>query len=245
MNREHIDTPASLEQLDAMLAAAWDDLLSRSDFIRAIHERRVDRRLYALYMIQTYHYTLHNARNQALVGVRAMDAETHYLRFCFRHALEETGHEQMALHDLTAMGLAEPDILGADCLASTETLIAYLYWIAATGNPLRRLGYSFWAETSYQYIDPLVTKVRDDLGLPSSQMTFFVAHSAIDEKHAAEVRKLVRRCCVTEGDWQAVARVMVTSLDLTGRMLDETYDEYLKLLEHRSPGYEFLHALAA
>jgi pyrroloquinoline quinone (PQQ) biosynthesis protein C len=125
-------------------------------------------------------------------------------------------------------------------LPATETLIGYLYWISVKGNPFRRLGYSYWAESSYHHIRPLIAGVKSALGLSDSQLTFFVAHSDIDEAHAREVRTVIDRTCRTEDDWSALAEAAETSLRLTGRMLEAVYDEYERLMAGRSSRYAVL-----
>ena len=141
-----------LEALDATISATWAELLSQplaTTFLTS--PASADRRMLALYFIQAYHYTSHTARNQAAVGVSTRTTNVHYLRYVFEHALEETGHELMALHDLRALGLPieDPATDLPPPLPETEVLIAYLYYVANHGNPVQRLGYSYWAETAY------------------------------------------------------------------------------------------------
>jgi pyrroloquinoline quinone (PQQ) biosynthesis protein C len=237
---EDVTTANRFAALEKKLKASWDDLFARSRLIKTIQEGRIDKKLYAIYLMETYHYTLHNARNQALVGVRAFDIGVSYLKFCFEHATEETGHEHMALHDLLALGLPKEALKIPPPLPMTEALIAYIYWVSATGNPLRRLGYSFWAESSYDFVMPLIDRVREHLDLKPAQMTFFVAHSKIDEDHAAEVRRMIAQNCKTDQDWVDIERVMTTSLRLMGNMMEEIYAEYERLLKEQAPNYAFL-----
>lgn len=231
-----------LAQLDRTVAALWSDILAGSRLASAIREGRVDKALYAIYMLETYHYTAHNARNQALVGVRHAD-NAQYAKFCFEHAAEEVGHEKMALHDVMSIGLKQHDFEIPEPLPATEILIAYLYWISFTGNPLQRLGYSFWAENAYQYINPLVDNLRKVLDLQASQLTFFIAHSDIDADHFDEIKTIMRRACRSERDWTDIARVMETSLRLTGAMLEAVYDEYERYRDGTSDRYRFLDVL--
>jgi pyrroloquinoline quinone (PQQ) biosynthesis protein C len=238
-----IDAAGRLAALDHKLKTLWEGLFARSRLIKAAQEGRIDRQLYAIYLLETYQYTLHNSRNQALVGVRALDVSIPYLKFCFEHASEETGHEHMALHDLRALGLPREAVVIPPPLPMTEALIAYLYWVSGTGNPLRRLGYSFWAESSYDYIMPLIGGVKDKLGLTPAQMTFFIAHSKIDEDHAEQVRRMVAENCKTERDWRDVEHVLETSLRLMGAMMEDVYAEYERLQKGQSPNYAFLEAL--
>lgn len=233
------------DRLNARVEAVWNEILGRSKMVSAIREGEVDPRLYALYMIETYHYTSHNARNQALVGVTGRHIHPNYMKFCFHHAYEETGHENLALADVRSLGLdIEPDGLPKP-LPATEVLIAYLYWVAANGNPLQRLGYSFWAESSYDYINPLIGKIRSSLNLNDDQLSFFIAHSEIDSKHAEEVARIMVRHARSDQDWRDIERVMTTSLRLTGRVLDDVFETYQTVAAGSCSDYPFLDRLAA
>jgi pyrroloquinoline quinone (PQQ) biosynthesis protein C len=233
-----------LETLKARLMATWDDLLSNSRFVRTIKSGEATRTLYALYLVETFHYTRHNARNQALVGVRMSEDDRHYQKFCFDHATAEVGHELLALHDLVSLGLERSPILPPP-LPATEILIAYLYWISYQGNPLQRLGYSYWAESCYNYVRPLLRTVQQTLGLTTTQMTFFIAHAEIDAEHSRLVNSMISKKCADAADWDAVAKVMETSLRLTGRMMDEVHDEYIRLVDGQTERCAFLKALPA
>ena len=231
-----------IAHLDRVAAGLWGEILGTSPVFGAVEIGRVDRKFFALYMLETYQYTLHNARNQALVGVRSLSARPQYVQFCFEHAAEETGHELMALHDFKTLWPEGAPFEIPQPLVETEVLIAYLYWISATGNPLQRMGYSFWAESSYKYIMPTLRRLQERLGLSRHQLTFFIAHSDIDAKHAEEIERALIQGCETDADWQAVERVMTTSLRLTGRFLDGIWAEYQRLLVGAPSGYAFLNA---
>lgn len=223
------------QKLESAVAEEWKNIFDRSAFVKAILAGDFSAELYQMYMTETYHYTFHNSRNQALVGVFGQGLPIHYQKFVYHHAAEETGHEMMALHDLNSIAKKnlKPQDLPAP-LCATEALVGYLYWVSFTGNPLQRLGYSFWAENSYQYINPLVEKIRDRLSLKNSQLTFFVAHSDIDDEHAKEVQDMITQFAKTEADWRAIEDVARKSLRLTGNILDEVWAEYLAY--QRQPG---------
>jgi thiaminase len=237
------DVKKRFNRLESLLAEEWKLILEQSPLIRTIMEGKADKRLFGLYMLETYQYTYHNARNQALVGTRSGEMPVKYMKFCFEHAEEETGHELMALHDLMELGLSRDEITIPAPLPATEVLIAYLYYVSANGNPLRRLGYSFWAENCYGYINPVISKIKSTLQLKDSQLTFFVAHSNIDEEHAVEVYDMIARFCKTEQDWQHVERVMLVSLRLQGRVLDDVFEAYKRLEAGNANEYSFLNKL--
>jgi pyrroloquinoline quinone (PQQ) biosynthesis protein C len=220
----------SVEALREEMTSEWSRLLEGSDLAALVHGGEIDRRLYALYLIETFHYTRENPRHQALVGART-DTDPMYARFCLKHASEELGHEMMALHDLRSLGY---DVTAEDLpspLEETEVLTAYLYWISQRANPLGRVGYSFWAESSYEHIGPLLAAAQTTLDLEDRHMTFLVAHAKIDADHAAEVDQVLRRFATTTEDWVAIGRVMRTSLRLTVEMLDAVAREYRAVAE--------------
>jgi thiaminase len=235
----------SVASLKRARDTAWTAVLEDAAWPRFILEGDFDKRFYGIYLTETYHYVMHNPRHQALVGARPEPQPFGYVKFCYEHAQEETGHEMMAYHDLQSLGVAAPSFRIPPPHPSTEAFIAYLYWVSSNGNPLRRLGYSFWAEDSYTYIAPLVRRVKDVLRLDDSQMTFIVAHASIDEKHAREIERIVETFCKTRDDWQAVEDVMVTSLELQSRMLEDVVRSYRALRNGDESRYAFLGGFAA
>ncbi len=171
-----------MNELNALIESEWKKVLAQPkivDFFNTIASN--DRRIVAIYLIQVYHYAFHTARNQALVAVNLNNMDTQYQKFCFEHALEETGHELMALHDLKEIGIEFKNRNSIpEPLPSTELLVAYLYYVATHGNPVQRLGYSFWSETSYRFIRNFMDMILSSMDLKKNQMTFFYSHSHID-----------------------------------------------------------------
>ncbi len=99
--------------------------------------------------------------------------------------------------------------------------------MAIRKGPIARLGYSYWAEDVYEHIQPILERFRADLGLKDEQMTFFVAHSTIDEKHAEEVRMAMQRAVKTEEDRRQIKEVARVTLWLTGQLMEEALRAYL------------------
>lgn len=199
-----------------------------------------DKRLYAIHMTETYHYTKHNAKNQALVATRSEEMSIGYMKFCLKHALEEVGHEMMALKDIQRLGF---DITKDNLprpLCSTQALIAYLYHISLNENPLGRLGYSFWAERVYEYIKPLLGLMEVGLSIPKNAMTFFNEHSDIDTKHAQEVDDIASRYIKTLEDFAIVEEVMKNSLRLTFEMGNEVIEQFEKVKNGEETRYLYL-----
>ncbi|MBL7714116.1 MAG: iron-containing redox enzyme family protein [Bdellovibrionales bacterium] len=232
---------AQMDRLKKTLKDFFAEKSSTSKIMEAFEPGKpLDRRLFAIYLIETFHYTRHNARNQAAVAINHVDLDIRYMKYCLKHAHEEAGHEMMAFHDLKSLGYKGTVEKLPEPLPQTQTLIGYLYHVSKTGNPLARLGYSFWAERSYQYIEPMLGAIRDEFGIKKGGMTFFDEHSDIDTKHAAEVEEVIERTCKTDEDWKAIEDCMIMSLKLTGLMMKTVYEEFLLLQQGKSDRYAFL-----
>ncbi|HXH31458.1 MAG TPA: iron-containing redox enzyme family protein [Bacteriovoracaceae bacterium] len=227
----------SFEALNETMKKSWEIILGENLLLKEVNAGNADRRLYALYLIQTFFYTSHNAKNQALVAlnIKGHDSPSiQYMKYCFKQSLEETGHEMMAYHDLKRMGYEIPMEKLTSPLPETEAFIAYLYKVSLTGNPLRSLGYAFWAEDSYRFFGDIMTTAIKNMGLSKDMLTFFNEHSALDVEHSQDVNAMIKKCAKTQQDWDDISDVLVMSLKMTGDMLNAVLVEYKKLLEGKS-----------
>jgi hypothetical protein len=211
------------DRLDAMIDQRWEEA-ARSRLWQHVAEHGLDRALYRLLMVQIFHYTRFNSMNQAFCAARATPEQRAVLRFIYRHADEELGHEQMVVHDLRSIDLLgrDDDLATFPRLPATEALIGYLAGVALTEGAVPRLGYSYWAEDVYRHLAPLLGAAVRSLGLTARQMTFFTAHSTIDASHSAEVRRVIARVTAPE-DHDAVFRVADTTLWLTMQLMEQAF----------------------
>ncbi len=215
---------AFFKELDAIVEAGWAQI-KQGDYWKFSMANPTPAALYQQVMLQVYHYTRYNSVNQAACALSADPEQTSLLRFVYKHALEELGHERMVLRDLEAVGLL-PQQMPVP-LAPTQALIAFLNDVAIRKGPIARLGYSYWAEDVYEHIQPVLDRFRNDLNLKDEQMTFFVAHSTIDEKHSEEVRLAMERVVKTDEDRSQIKDVARVTLWLTGQLLEEALRAYL------------------
>ncbi|WP_103654461.1 iron-containing redox enzyme family protein [Agarilytica rhodophyticola] len=215
-----------LKQLENEVSSEWETIKSGL-FWNIMREEGFNTELYKLLMLQIFHYTKHNAINQAVATYKINHTEVPLLRFCFKHALEELGHENMVVRDLDSIGLYSPEDLASGALPATQALVGYLYHVALELGGLARLGYSYWAESSYGHLAEMTDHMKDDLNLKDNNMTFFVAHSAIDEKHSAEVNDAIEKNVKTDTQKKIVIDVARTTLYMTGVMFNNVAEVYL------------------
>ncbi len=210
-------------ELDSIVDSAWEGI-KEGRYWQYCMSNPIPKELYKLVMLQVYHYTRFNSVNQAACAYSADPDQTTLLRFVYKHALEELGHERMVIRDLESIGELPDEF--PEPLAPTQALISYLNDVAVRLGPIPRLGYSYWAEEVYDHIQPMLEKFRRDLGLQDKDMTFFVAHSHIDEKHSEEVREAMCRAVKTDEQREAIKQVARVTLFLTGQLLEESFRKF-------------------
>jgi hypothetical protein len=210
------------QRLDRSVAGLWADAKDRP-FWRHIVSKGFGPDLYRLVMLQIFHYTRHNAINQAAAALRVNPDDRTLLRFVCNHARDELGHERLIVHDLRSIGLLGGEAIEDAPLPATDALINYLYGVVLREGAVPRLGYSYWAESVYQHIGPLLLAARDSLALTRDNMMFFSVHAELDVRHAGEVKNAIRRAVTTPQHATDVHRVAVTSLWLTIQLLEQAF----------------------
>jgi hypothetical protein len=207
-----------IESLNSEINYSWEEIKANK-FWKFVLNNSVSKEFYYDLMIEIHHYTKHNSMNQAVAAF--VDAPEGLLKFVYSHAAEELGHERMLIHDLESISLLNKADLSREPLPATEALIAYLYFTALKYGPVARLGYSFWAENVYLYIGDIIEKVKKDLSLADKNLTFFVAHARIDQKHIAQVKECIEKYACTPAAQSLVRKVAKTTLFLTAQILEQ------------------------
>jgi len=216
-----------LERLDEAQRAKWAEI-HQGPFWTHLRAHGLDRGLYVRFMTEIFHYTRHNSQNQALAALKVMSDRVRLLRYCLHHAYEEAGHDLMVISDLASIGVPTEVVMASRPLPETQAFIADLYRIAAEGDATTRLGYSYWAEGAYPFIEDLTGAMRRDLKLNDNQMTFIVEHSTIDTAHLGAVKKTIAEFCTTPELENAALACLETSLHLIGQIFDASYREYCR-----------------
>jgi len=223
-------TAAFVQTVQQAVDAEWAQI-KRGGFWRRVMQAPVPLGLYRDLMLQVYHYSRHNSMNQAITAFQP--APEGLLKFVYKHAAEELGHERMVIHDLKSIGMfQESDLLEAP-LPATEALIGYLYFVALRYGAVARLGYSFWAEGVYGHIAEPFAKISRDLQLTSKNLTFFGSHAQADEAHIQQVTEAIDKFATTPDDQAAVLKVARTTLFLTGQLIEQVAARHP--LEARQP----------
>lgn len=234
------------EQLDRAMAEEWDAIVKTNPFFNHLMDGLDDRRLVGIYLCEVYNTVKHSPITQALVVQHLTKPNTkvlRYMAYCLRHALEEVGHEQMALNDLRSIGVDISNETWPAPTIATEAFTAYVYRLATTGNPYQRLGYSYWAENCYAYFAPIAMAIVQNMRLEAKNLTFFVQHGEIDARHGEEVRRIIAEVASTSDDRAAIENALRGTIRLQGEMLAEVYRTYERYLAGKAPQYDFVKVL--
>jgi hypothetical protein len=133
-------------KIDEMLAKKWKKIMKKPEALRLLTKAAsIDRRMYALYLVQIYNWANHVARSLGLAGANTYIHNKEFMSFVFSHGIEEAGHELMAVNDLRALGVPLADDLSnmPPALPGTEALIGYVNWVVTHENPVRSLGFFY------------------------------------------------------------------------------------------------------
>ncbi|MFA6238160.1 MAG: iron-containing redox enzyme family protein [Bacteriovorax sp.] len=232
------------EKLDLAMKEEWNKILDENAFMKLILDGHKDRRLFAFYLCEVYNMTKHSSITQALVVKhlsKPSPKNIQYMQYCLRHALEEVGHEQMALHDLKSLGANLTNETMPAPSASTEAFSNYLYNLVETGaNPVARLGYTYWAESSYEFLGPMAFSAIQNMKLEAKNITFLSEHGDIDQDHFSDVKKILTSIIKTEEDAKAVETVLRDTIRLTGDVLSDCYNNYQNLVNNKESRYSAL-----
>src|SRR5207245_7805232 len=136
-------------------------------FWRYFMENGIDWQLAAMTLYEMFHVVRFNSINQAVAAYATPPDRMQLLRYCYRHALEELGHEKMIVKDANAVEI-DDHVAGfteglSDPLPATRAFIAYLFHTALKEGAIARLGYSYWAENSYTHLNDLIQRGKNDL----------------------------------------------------------------------------------
>lgn len=209
---------------------------SFSQVIREFHSSPGMRRLfagelesahYAAYLRETFHYTRENPQIQALATVFFRGNQRAAVAPFLRHALSETGHDQLALNDLIALGTSATDtevIRRAQPLPATTALIAYPYYQIYNLNAAGYLGYLYFLEfmpTGFgvEYRNALLR-----MGVPQNALSFLHDHSTVDVGHNRLMEDYITLLLRDSADLQSAIYAMRVTASLYANLVEDAFN---------------------
>jgi thiaminase len=171
--------------------------------------------VYGAFLAQTYYYVSHSTRLLALAGSRFKSSEEQVHRRFIRHATEELSHENLALHDLKALGMSlehYPE------LPSTRAFYQTQYYMIEHRSPWSFWGYILMLEGLALTKGPwLLGELLRHHGERAA--SFVKVHVAEDVEHMAKAKQALE--ALPEAERPLVIDQIANSCFYYGAMLEQ------------------------
>jgi len=214
-----------LHSLVRQMTQVWVDFETRLNRVPII-----DKMNRGKLRVEDYQSLLVNLRQQVMEGARwiaraasNITIENFPLRSLFiGHAAEEHRDFQLIEKDFVSVGGSLADIQQAEKNIGSEALSAWIFHRASQENPFDLLGAMFIIEgLGNRLARRWGTKIREQLRLDESQVSFLLYHGANDSAHFAKLEAALSSGILTE---ELVARIVKTA-KVTARLYSLQLEE--------------------
>jgi pyrroloquinoline quinone (PQQ) biosynthesis protein C len=199
--------------------------LEGTAIVRSALSGTVDRRLYARYLTNAFHYAGHSPKVMAVAASRCMDDHPDLAAYLLHHADEERGHDRWALSDLQALGVDEATVRATAPVVSCSALVGYVHYVARVANPVGLFGWMYVLEAVGEDLGtPLARRLQEAMPGPGGHR-FVAGHGLADVGHTQELTEQISTHVQRPEDVRDVDRVADVVADLYVRMFREIGEE--------------------
>jgi pyrroloquinoline quinone (PQQ) biosynthesis protein C len=209
------------------LRSAWEDALQGTltgEFFRRLEAGNLNLEHYKALLREIYYNTRENPPTFAMMVAHLRGRKRDLAAKIYRHCLAETGHHEMALEDLRALGGMTADIPGGKPLPTTEALIAFPVYQIQHGNPIGYLGYVYHLEMLPALRGGAIVAKMAAMGVPESALGFIGEHAKLDPAHVGWLEDYIAQAAETREDLDAIIRCARGTAALHGLMLQGVVD---------------------
>jgi len=136
-----------------------------------------------------------------------------------KHAIQEVGHDTLALNDLKALGAEITEIPSSNALPATAALKAYCRYLTVEPNPVAYLGSVYFLEYLPTVRGSGYLAILKSLGVPEAAMSFIADHAKVDIHHNKLMDRYLENLVHGEADLAAFIYAMqVTAFLYTGML---------------------------
>ncbi len=203
---------ATFDEVIGDFEQSWASRFIRSDEFTVDH--------YASILREIYFYTRDNPQLQAAWTQCFDGSRRTAVRRVLGHALDEVGHDLMAIADLDALGYDTSGIEKEQMLATTLPIVGLPVYEMAQGRGIGYLGQIFFLEftptrTGEKYVEAL-----RKAGVKEEAMSFLAEHVAVDVHHNRLMEKHVADLVLDEHDLELCQRAIRTTGYYYAEMLE-------------------------
>ncbi len=209
------------------LVAAWNknlDVMARSKAFELMSTGTITRRQYAAILRQIFHNVRENPQIMTLATSRFRGEQREVIKPMMRHALAESGHEKLALHDIEALGEDVSSIPYERPLPATFALRASLMHMIEHHEPVACLGYMFHLEYTPTQLGRKYIAALEKSGIPRSAMSFLEEHAEVDVAHCKLMEMYCEKLVRTPEKLDSVLYMQRLTAELYAKMLDQAIE---------------------
>lgn len=231
----------TMEKIKAAWKIAFDEMNQSPVFMR-IARGEVTPEHYQMVLRQIFHHARENPQIQALAAVHFRGHQREMVSMFFKHAIQEIGHDQLALNDLKAMGVDVSSIPYERPLPATTALLSYPFFQITQRNPLGYLGYLFFLEFTPTHGGEKYMELFKAIGVPEEALSFIHEHATVDIAHNKMMEKYIERLVTTEEEIEEICY----AVQVTGRLYtDMITSAFAHVDRPRVYGYQPMEVLKA
>jgi len=171
---------------------------------------------YQAFLTEAFHHVKHTTPLLMACGSRIAHNQEWVREAIATYIEEELGHQEWILNDLKATGLDPETVRHGKPSVATELMVAYAYDSIYRTNPISFFGMVLVLEgTSIALASGAAEKIKANLNLPDSALTYLTSHGALDIEHIGFYESLMNKITFKK-DQQAIVHAAKVFYKLYG-----------------------------
>lgn len=211
------------ERLESELRSIVEEFDAKPP-LKRLHGGDITLDHYKSFLRQNY-YPLRERPVQLALTAARLRAGREVTKLLHRRAVEEIGHELLALKDFEALGGDPSEVTAQEPLAETTALIAYTHYQITHLNPVGFLGCLAFGDYTPISAPEKYHEAMKRIGLPDEASNLFEDRKLLGPRHAVVIEAYVEELVEAERDVEAVIFGMRTTAALFANMLGAAFDE--------------------
>lgn len=174
--------------------------------------------------VQQNYYPLRERSLQLALAAARLRAAPDVTKLLHKHAVQEIGHELLALEDYKALGGDPSAVPGQDPLPETLALIATIHYQITHLNPVGFLGCLAFTDYTPISAPERYHEAMKRIGLPDEASNLFRDRQLLGPRHAALLTTYAEELVEAERDVEAVVFGMRNTATLFANMIGAAFD---------------------
>ncbi len=201
---------------------AFDEVTTGEAFLK-IAKGSITQAEYAALLRQSFHQFREHPQAFSRLASKLKGENRVMVKTMMRHAIFETGHEQLAADDLKVMDEDVTYLPIERPLPETAALLAMMYYFLDYQNPLSFLGYVFHLETAPKVMGTSLIQALTKAGIAREARTFIQGNAGVDIGQAPAAEDYIDALVQTQDDLESVIYGARVSTRIYGAMVSAAF----------------------